>query len=128
MGSKRLSAQITHRDLWIAAAELDMRDAPKTEVAKVCFLVSACGYSPEQAKREVQTLRGTADTSKDKTVFLVRVPEAWVEKIEPALANLTDSELLRYSLARIVDDSPESALRNAKRDRGRPRKKQDTAA
>jgi hypothetical protein len=127
MATEQLAAQIAHRDLWMAAAELDMRDAPRAEVAKVCFLVSACGLSPEEAKQEVRALRGTADTSKDKTIFAVRLPKEWTEKVRPTLAGLSSSQLLRFSLARIIDDSDETALRNAERRRGRPRKEATAA-
>ena len=51
MATKHLSAQISSRDIWMAGAELDMRDATEQEIAKACFLIGACGKTPERLKK-----------------------------------------------------------------------------
>jgi hypothetical protein len=122
MATKHLSAQLSRRDIWYAAAELEMRDATEQEVTKVCFLINACGKTPEEAKAIVEGLRKRPDTTKEKTIFGVKLPEEWFHDMSEDLTGLSNSELLRYALARIIDGTHEDALQNAKRTRGRPRK------
>lgn len=128
MATRHLGALVSRRDIWIAAAELDMRDAPETDVARVSFLISACGKTPAEAKAEVSALRRRPDTSKDQSVFTVNLPEEWLHSLKPELAGLSSSELIRYVLAYIVDNDHEDAISNAKRKRGRPRKNQAATA
>ena len=128
MATKHLSAQISSRDIWMAGAELDMRDATEQEIAKACFLIGACGKTPEQAKEIVENLRKRPDTGKEKRIFGVKLPEEWFSSMREDLAELSNSELVRYSFASVIDDSHEDALQNARRTRGRPRKQRQNAA
>jgi hypothetical protein len=95
-----------------------MRDATEQEVAKVCFLVGACGETPENAKAQVQALRRKPDTANDKISFGTRLPEEWFCNLREELTNLSNSELLRYTFSYVVDDTHEEALSHAKRTRG----------
>jgi hypothetical protein len=128
MATKQLSAQLSSRDIWYAASELGMRDATKAEVAKVCFLINACGWTVEEAKAEVGGLRKRPDISKESVIFGVKLPDEWFSSVREDLSNLSNSELLRFTIARVVDDSDEIALENAKRAhgggwiKGKPRK------
>jgi hypothetical protein len=128
MATKQYSARISKRNLWIAAAELGMTNDSQQDVAKVCFLVSVCHMTPENAKREVAALRQRPDTYKESQVFSLKIPEEWTAKIDQSVASLGASDLVRYALARIVDESHETALENSKSDRkpGRPRKTEET--
>ena len=118
MATRQITAQISKRDLWIAAAELDMRDASEQEVGKVCYLISACGWTPEAAKAEVKALRRKPDTSNAKKIFGLNVPTEWTNQVRKDLASLSNSELVRYILAYIVDEDHDTALDNSKRKRG----------
>jgi hypothetical protein len=129
MATKQYAAQISKRDLWMAAAELDMRDDSEQDVAKVCFLISAIGMSPVAAKREVAALHGSKpDTSMEKKIFSLMVPEKWLSDMIDTVSDLTPSELVRYSIAYVVDKSENVALENAKRKIGRPRKNTEAAS
>jgi hypothetical protein len=117
--TKSIVGQITRRDLWIAAAELDMRDASEQDVAKVCFLISACDMTRDQAKAKVNALKRTADTSNAKKLLGLVVPEEWLPEVKEDLATLTPSQLVRYVLAYAVDESHDDAMQLAIVKRGR---------
>lgn len=125
MPTKLLAAQISAKDIAIAAYTLGMQDASRAEVVKCCILIQA-GQTPDNARREVLGMRKPIEWSDDTDVFGVKVPEQWVKDAENRLPNLSPSQLFRYSVLRVAESHSE-ALKHATEPKrgwpqGRPRK------
>ncbi len=131
MATKRLSAQIPDREIAIAAWALKMTDCTISEIGKAVVLTAA-GYTPQEAKAEVLSLRKTVQMTDANVIRNFLVPDAWLEAAmdhEETPKDLSPSERFRYWCARLTE-SRQEAIERAKVLQGRPRgsRKQEATA
>ena len=129
MATKRLSAQIPDRELGLAAWALQMTDCSTSEVGKAIILTAA-GYSREEAKAAVLALRSTVQMSDANNVRGFYVPEQWLQAAmdsEETPQELSPSERFRFWCARLTE-SPEEAIERARVRQGRPPKRREATA
>ncbi len=131
MATKQLSAQIPDRELAIAAWALGMTDCSHSEIGKAIVLTAA-GYTREEAKAMALSLRNTVRMTEAKSVRSFYVPEQWLKAAmdhEETPKDLSPSERFRYWCARLTE-SRQEAIERAKVLQGRPRgsRKQEATA
>jgi hypothetical protein len=100
--TKVFGGNIEKRELAFARISYDMPDASVPELIRVCVLMRIPGMTIDEAKKRVTQRRNPPElTLSTEIVHLaVRLPVDELEAVKDAVSDLTDSQLLRYVVAR----------------------------